>query len=577
MIASRASVAFVLVATLSVANAAGVSTRGDAPIRIDPPATKGAIAPNLSVSSRGVLASWIEPAANGSNRLRVARLTGSGWNRPSTIVETKNLVANWADVPSVVEGPGGILVAHWAERAVPGEGHFYDVMLALSPDGGRRWARVGSPHRKGVPAEHGFVSLVPEEDSVRAIWLDGSSTAVSPHGGTTLRSALVGLTPGRNQQLDGRVCDCCSTSAARTSDASVVAYRDRTDDEVRDISVVRIGASGPESPVRVHEDGWRIPGCPVNGPAIVASGERVAVAWYTYAESRPRVVVAFSSDGARTFGAPILVDAADDQVAPIGRVSIAWASTDARDVFVTWVAAVREDAELRVRRISSTGQIGEHRVLARTRADRQSGFPRLARDGTRFVVAWTDATRGTRIRALSFGEAFVPKAFAVSTATRTEPKRRPVVQLPSASVRRIGEVGSVSLASLRGSVVVLNVWATWCEPCRMELPVLSRLHDEFTRSGVRVVGLSMDRDASDEAIHAFARKRKVTFELWRDSNEAAASALGVTTLPRTFVFDRDANVVFDHEGALPEGDPAIAHAIRKALASSTTPQAADSQ
>lgn len=575
MVRPQEVVRLLLIAVLAT-GASQAATRSGAPARIDPPAQKGALAPNLFASSKGVLASWLEPAAKGATRLRFARLTPSGWTAPSTVVESKKLVVNWADIPSVVEGPSGILVAHWAERTIPGEGHFYDVVLALSADGGRKWARIGSPHLKGVPAEHGFVSLVPEAQSVRAVWLDGSSTASSPHGGTTLRTALVGMRIARDQQLDGRVCDCCSTSAARTSDASIIAYRDRTDGEVRDISVVRVGPAGPEAPVRVHADGWTIPGCPVNGPSIAAAGEQVAVAWYTYAESRPRVLVVFSKDGARTFGAPVPVDAGDDRTTPIGRVSVAWTSDGGGEVFVTWVAAVREQAELRVRRISADGRSGPHHVLATTRAERQSGFPKLARDGERFVVAWTEVSKASRIRAVSFADSFIPPASAaVQAIVAAAPQRRLGAKLPEVAARRIGDGRAANLASLRGSVIVLNVWATWCEPCRMELPVLSRVHDEFARRGVRVVGLSLDRDASDEKIEAFARQRKVKFELWRDPEEMAARALGVTTLPRTFVFDRSGKVVFDQEGALLDTDPALATAINKALGATENRQPAE--
>jgi len=72
--------------------------------------------------------------------------------------------------------------------------------------------------------------------------------------------------------------------------------------------ILRRTAQGWSAPSPVHADGWKVPGCPVNGPAVAASGRRVAVAWYTYADERPRVRLAFSDDAGARFGAPVEVD-----------------------------------------------------------------------------------------------------------------------------------------------------------------------------------------------------------------------------------------------------------------------------
>jgi hypothetical protein len=223
---------------------------------IDPPAAAGAMAPNLAATAGGWLMTWVEPGSGG-HRVRFARFAAGAWNAPSTIAEGAAIVANWADVPSVAAAADGALVAHWAEASTD---EAYDVVLARSEDGGASWRRLGVPHRDGTRTEHGFVSLVGEGAAVRAVWLDGRA------GTTALRSALVGVSIGEEEVIDARVCDCCGTAAIATEGGTLVAYRDRSGDELRDIATARRASEGWSEPSAVHGDGWKIAGCPVNGP-----------------------------------------------------------------------------------------------------------------------------------------------------------------------------------------------------------------------------------------------------------------------------------------------------------------------
>ena len=103
--------------------------------------------------------------------------------------------------------------------------------------------------------------------------------------------------------IDDRVCDCCPTAVALTSDGPIAAFRDRSPKEVRDISVSRLvnGAWTPSA--SVHDDGWTIDACPINGPAVAARGRDVVVAWFTAKQDQGQAFAAFSRDGGRTFGA----------------------------------------------------------------------------------------------------------------------------------------------------------------------------------------------------------------------------------------------------------------------------------
>lgn len=207
-------------------------------IPMDPPARLGALAPNLHAGASGVIASWLEPTGGG-HRLRVARWRAGAWTAPATVAEDARIVASWADVPAVAEAGDGLLIATWAESS-GAAAHAYDAVAARSQDGGASWTRLGRLHDDGTQTEHGFVSLVGEPAAVRTFWLDGRHTGAEG-GAMTLRSASVGATIGSSTVVDARVCDCCGTAAAMLPDGPLVVYRDRTEDEIRDIRIARPG------------------------------------------------------------------------------------------------------------------------------------------------------------------------------------------------------------------------------------------------------------------------------------------------------------------------------------------------
>jgi hypothetical protein len=227
--------------------------------------------------------SWLAPATGGGHELRYAYWGDGAFGASAVAAEGTDWFVNWADFPSVVPGPDGLLAAHWLRR-LPGNAYAYEVRLAVSGDHGRHWSEPLTPHDDGTATEHGFVSLLPGNDGVLAAWLDGRHTAGghdhedSGGGAMTLRTqrfARDGNAAGPGIELDARVCDCCQTGAAMAAEGPVLVYRDRGDEEVRDISLVRWTSGGWQVPVRVHADRWRMPACPVNGPAVDAQGPLV--------------------------------------------------------------------------------------------------------------------------------------------------------------------------------------------------------------------------------------------------------------------------------------------------------------
>jgi hypothetical protein len=371
--------------------------------QLETPAASGSGEPNLSVAPDGrVLLSWIEPAGADGHRLRLSvRSRGSGWSPPETVAAGKDWFVNWADFPSVAALADGTLFAHWLTKSGPGA-YAYDVRVSSSRDHGRSWSAPDVPHRDGTATEHGFVSMSPwSSQEVGLVWLDGRQTAETPagrHGAAAAAMSLVHTTLDANGRLgpettlDARVCDCCQTDAAVADGATVVVYRDRSDAEVRDMSVVRFVGGRWSEPRPVARDGWEIHGCPVNGPAIAAAGARVAVAWFTAAGDRSRVNVAFSADSAETFGTPIAVD--DGR--PLGRVDVVMMPSGS--ALVSWLEQAQKGTEVRVRSVSPNGTRGQALTVADSSAARSSGFPRMVRSADEVVLAWRDAAKPPSVR-----------------------------------------------------------------------------------------------------------------------------------------------------------------------------------
>lgn len=384
-------------AALALLTSAGCTNRGvelGKPRSVDCPAGPGSQTPNLAVGLDGNLyLSWVEQSSRG-HALRFSTWRDGEWSAPRTIAEGENWFVNWADFPSMAALEDGTLAAHWLERSGSGT-YAYDVYLALSHDGGVSWGEPFRPHRDGTETEHGFVSLVPTPaGSFEVLWLDGRNTVATASGAMTLRHATLHADGALAFEalVDERVCDCCSVDALRTGDGStLVAYRDRSDSEVRDISVSRLEGSVWSPPRTVHEDNWEIPACPVNGPAIAGRQNLVAIAWFTGARETAAVSLAFSRDGGRTFDPPIRVDHGN----ALGRVDVVL--LDDSSALVSWLEQHGDRAQIVVRRVRASGA-QESAVAATTSGARSSGFPRMARLGNEVILAWTEPEDPSRIR-----------------------------------------------------------------------------------------------------------------------------------------------------------------------------------
>lgn len=368
--------------------------------------------PNLFASKTGdIYLSWVAYLDDTTNILQYARLEEGAWNTPTEIARGTDWFVNWADFPSlaVFRGKQEALAAHWLQKSANGT-YDYDVRVSISKDEGKNWSPSFIPHTDGISAEHGFVTLLPlDNDRLLATWLDGRNTK-SPageghddhkhgqNGAMTLRTAEFDVNGQlyEEAELDNRICDCCQTDAALTALGPVVVYRDRSEREIRDIYIVRKLDGEWTSPKPVFADNWRIAGCPVNGPAVAARNQQLAVAWFTGAEEQNRVKLALSEDAGASFTPAFTIDDGN----PIGRVDIVFTATG--EALVSWIEQVEGGGEIRVAKVDQTGKQGESITLTSTGVSRQSGFPILEAHENGYMLAWTSGEEKTTVRTLQF-------------------------------------------------------------------------------------------------------------------------------------------------------------------------------
>lgn len=140
-----------------------------------------------------------------------------------------------------------------------------------------------------------------------------------------------------------------------------------------------------------------------------------------------------------------------------------------------------------------------------------------------------------------------------------EPEMAP----PYSAVTLDGE--PVSIADLRGEVVLLNVWATWCTPCRQEVPELQALHEAHADEGLRVVGVTVDSRSAEDEIHEFIDQFGMTYDVWWDPDQSAVSTFSAMGVPLTVLIDRAGQIHWRHLGAFERGDPELTAAVQAAL------------
>ena len=356
--------------------------------------------PNLFSKDNVLWMSWLR-TIDSTDYLRYARYKNGTWSKRTSAAKGRDWFVNWADFPAIATNGGNVLT-NILQKSDSGA-YTYDVKLnlitslknSLKPDT-HAVKRDFLLHTDGTKSEHGFVSLQPYgEKSFYAVWLDGRNTGAgmdhdshsSTGGAMTLRGAVISEKGeiSREEELDNCVCDCCQTDLIVTTDNQIIAaYRDRSDDEIRDIKIKKWNeASGWSEAIKVGDDNWKIAGCPVNGPALSAYDTNYAVAWFSAANDVPKVQLSFGKTMNTELGAPISINSNPT----MGRVDVVMVSNT--EAVVSWIEDKGDDTLIQLLKVNKNGSKGEVFTVSKTNAARASGFPRMAVIDDNLMIAYT--------------------------------------------------------------------------------------------------------------------------------------------------------------------------------------------
>jgi len=344
--------------------------------------------PNL-VSYNGSLSlSWISSKEENRASLNYSQYKEGRWIKPQVITSGSDWFVNWADFPAHAINQDLIITSH-LKKSASGT-YTYDVVLNLQKLSGEKIRENFLLNTDGVKAEHGFVSIMANNEKGFFItWLDGRNTIEKKlegdHKPMTIRFAEI-TDKGdviKESELDASTCDCCQTSIAITNDGPIVVYRDRSEEEVRDIYIVKNINGTWEKPNAVHDDGWIINGCPVNGPKVAVNSKNLAVSWFTVSNNHPLVNVSFSKNNGNSFGAPLKVNDHD----AIGRVDVAFLNDE--EVIVSYMEVDDIGTYLRIKKVSFDGKISEPITISKIDGGRNTGVPQLEIIDSEIFIVWT--------------------------------------------------------------------------------------------------------------------------------------------------------------------------------------------
>jgi hypothetical protein len=300
------------------------------------------------------------------NPLRFSTFTPSTgtWSPARTIAARSDIPLSSADFPQLVLDGRGTATAVWTD------GHG-GALMSSSSDRGDTWSPP-TPWSRVSPEVEKFTFARLADGRVLAAWLDGrAKKSGAPKQPQQLYARILGETsPTADTLVDPSVCDCCPTTLTAFPDGgALLAYRGRTDTEVRDIRTARFRGKTWDEPRPLNNDDWRIAACPVNGPRLASDGGRVAAAWFTAADNDPRVLASFSPDAGTRFLMPLRLDRGK----PVGHVDTLILRDGA--LLVTWLET---DGSLWLRRVTPDFALDEPIALAPAGTVPTKANPRLA-------------------------------------------------------------------------------------------------------------------------------------------------------------------------------------------------------
>ena len=341
------------------------------------------------VSGEGSLSlSWISSNEGEKSTLNFSQFKEGKWINTQTMATGSDWFVNWADFPAHAINEN-LILSSYLKKSDSGT-YTYDVILSLQKLSGEKVKEDFLLHTDGVKAEHGFVSIIPNHNQGFFItWLDGRNTVDKDldgyHKPMTIRFAEI-TNKGDiidESELDSATCDCCQTSIAITNKGPVVVYRDRSDKEVRDIYIARKINGIWEVPTPIHNDGWEINGCPVNGPKVASNSNNLAVSWFTVSNEKPIVNLSFSKSNGASFGTLIKIN--DDDA--IGRVDVAFLNP--QEVLVSYIEGDDVGTYLRIKKVSIDGKVSAPITISKIDGGRNSGVPQLEILDNEAFIVWT--------------------------------------------------------------------------------------------------------------------------------------------------------------------------------------------
>ncbi len=330
-------------------------------------------------SKENIYASWIENKEQAV--LKFSKFEEKKWSEPSVMARGTDWFVNWADYPIIISDGRGNLLSHYLKKSAS-DTYSYNIFLILSNNDGETWRDEFILNADSTNSEHGFVSAIPYKNGFLVSWLDGRNTVSG--GPMSLRAAHINSNGTKLNEwlVDERVCDCCQTSLAFSKNGPVVVYRNRDENEVRDIAFSQLIGDKWTAPKIVFNDHWEIKGCPVNGPRLASYQDQLAIAWFTSPDGKNGLVkVSMFDHDNNEFKEPIILS---DSEKAIGRVDIEF--SESTELFTTWV----EDNAVMAAKIDTKALTYTAKPIANINSSRKSGFPQMVVSESNLILLYTD-------------------------------------------------------------------------------------------------------------------------------------------------------------------------------------------
>jgi len=346
----------------------------------------------LFSDGNNVYISWIETDSV-NNYLYYSKLANDKWLEKKLIVKGKDWFINWADFPSIaINSKTNKMIAHYLKKSYDLT-FTYDIKYLIKDD---EWSEEKYLNTDNTKSEHGFVSIKPFKDGFIASWLDGRKTNYldkelnNNHesvGPMTLRSALIDSNGKivEEYEIDEQVCDCCQTSITVSNNVPIVVYRDRSDGEIRDISISKLKNNIWSNPKNLNEDKWKINGCPVNGPSVDSNDNFIAIAWFTLSNGEPSINLKFSNDNGESFGDLIKIN--NEEKRPLGRIDLEMLKNGS--VIISWIDVNNGIGEISLRKVDPNGNKSEIINPSNISTKRISGFPQIENINNDIILSFT--------------------------------------------------------------------------------------------------------------------------------------------------------------------------------------------